>query len=65
MKKDYSPVLPFDGTLNDNFVVYDEVKYECKVDRYQTESPIRLHHKSVVKYYNCAVDEKPVRLGGG
>ncbi|MCR5204452.1 MAG: hypothetical protein K6E47_05310 [Lachnospiraceae bacterium] len=65
MKKEYSPVLPFDGTMEDKFSIYDEEKYTCRVDLYQTEKPIKLHHNSMVKYYSYGVDVKPVRLGGG
>ena len=64
MDKEYSPVLPFDCTLNDNFVVYDNVKYECRIDRYQSEAPVSMHHSTMVKYYNCNFEEKPMRLGG-
>lgn len=65
MKKDYAPVLPFDGTQTDKFVIYDQEAYTCHVDLYQTEKPIKLHHNSVVKYYSAKCNSKPVRLGGG
>ena len=65
MDKKYAPVLPFDGTATDNFQVYDNMKYNCKIDQYQTESPIKMHHSTMVKYYTCKYEEKPVSLGGG
>lgn len=65
MDKKYAPVLPFDGTEADNFEVYDKMTYNCKIDLYQSESPIKLHHSSMVKYYSCKYENKPVRLGGG
>ena len=64
MGKKYTPILPYDGSLNDNFIVYDDVKYKCNVDLYQTESPVKLHHESVVKYYSCVEEKKPMRIGG-
>ena len=62
MGKEYTPVLPFDGTMNDNFVIYDNTVYKCTVDSYQV--PIKLHHDAMVKYYSCNYEEKPVRIGG-
>jgi hypothetical protein len=64
MKKEYAPVLPFDATQTDKFVIYDEEKYTCHIDRYQAEKPIKMHHNTMVKYYSCNYDQKPVRLGG-
>jgi len=65
MEKKYSPVLPFDCTVNDSFVVYNNVKYQCNIEKYQTEDPIRLHHNNMVKYYDCKYEDKPMKLGGG
>ena len=64
MEKKYTPVLPFDATINDSFIVYDNETYKCRIDQYQSENPIALHQKTMVKYYNCDYKEKPVRLGG-
>lgn len=64
MKKEYSPVLPFDATQTDKFLIYDEQTYTCKIERYQTEKPIKLHHQAMVKYYSYNYEQKPVRLGG-
>lgn len=64
MMKEYTPILPFDATQNDQFVIYDKTTYVCRIDQYQTEKPVKLHHSSMVKYYNCSIDEEPVRLGG-
>lgn len=63
-KENFSPVLPFDATQTDNFLIYDNVKYVCGVDRYQADSPICLHQKSMVKYYTCSYSQTPVAIGG-
>jgi len=62
--RSYSPVLPFDGTQNDSFLIYDNERYVCHVDHYKSESQVRLHHNTMVKYYSCKVSEEPVLLGG-
>ena len=65
MDKEYSPVLPFDCTVNDNFIVYDNVTYRCGIDQYQAERTVKMHHSTMIKYYQCAQEEKPRKLGGG
>ncbi len=61
---EFAPVLPYDGSQNDNFTIYDNMKYVCRVDQYQADSPIRLHHNSLKKYYTCKYSSEPVCIGG-
>lgn len=61
--KKYSPLLPFDGTQMDNFQIYDNVKYTCKLDL-RKENIITMHNENMVKYYECLADQAPVKIGG-
>ena len=62
-KENFSPVLPFDATQTDNFLIYDNVKYSCAIDL-QKENMISMHQPSMVKYYECAADQTPIKIGG-
>lgn len=62
IEKKYTPILPFDGTQMDNFQIYDNVKYTCKID-FQRENVISMKSGNMVKYYQCNNTE-PVRIGG-
>lgn len=64
MKKEYTTLLPFDGTQNDKFEMYDKAEYKCGLDMYREEKPVKIHHNTMIKYYSCKYEEKPVRLGG-
>lgn len=62
--KKYTPILPFDGTLADNFMIYDNVTYVCRIDRSSPDSPVKLHHDSMIKYYSYGYSQEPVKIGG-
>ncbi|MBO4782299.1 MAG: hypothetical protein IK014_00715 [Lachnospiraceae bacterium] len=64
MKKEYAPILPFDGSQTDKFEMYDNADYRFGIDMYKDEKPVKLHHNSMIKYYSCKMEDKPVRLGG-
>lgn len=64
MKKEYTPILPFDATQTDNFEIYEKAEYKFSLDMYREEKPVKLHHNSMIKYYSCNYEAKPVKLGG-
>ena len=57
MKKEYTPLLPFDGTQNDKFEMYDKAEYKCRLDMYREEKPVKIHHNTMIKYYSCKYEE--------
>lgn len=63
-EKKYTPILPFDGTMADSFFIYDNVPYVCRIDRNSPDSPVSMHHESMIKYYSYAYNTEAVKVGG-
>ena len=61
-EKSYTPMLPFDDTVAENFVIYYPVPYIRDVNLIPPEK-IAMESGNVVKYYRYQVTE-PVALGG-
>lgn len=61
-EKSYTPLLPFDDTVAENFVIYYPVPYIRDVNLIPPEK-IAMESGNVVKYYRYQVTE-PVALGG-
>ena len=60
-EKKYTPILPFDGTLNENFIIYDNQTYHQNID-YITPEKVKKDSGNIVKYYRCS-DVKPCYIG--
>jgi len=59
------PLLPFDSTVTDNFIIYSQspfVKYE-RNRSYLDESTIMMNNPNMVKYYTVN-EEEPIKVGG-
>ena len=61
-EKSYTPLLPFDDTVAENFVIYYPFPYIRDVNLIPPEK-IAMESGNVVKYYRYQVTE-PVALGG-
>ncbi len=61
-EKGYTPLLPFDSTVAENFVIYYPVPYVRDVNLIPPEK-IAMESGNVVKYYRYQVTE-PVAIGG-
>ena len=60
-EKKYTPILPFDGTLNENFIIYDNQTYYKNIE-YITPEKVNKESGNIVKYYRCS-DVKPYYIG--
>lgn len=61
-EKGYTPLLPFDSTLTDNFIIYYPVPYVRDISLIPPEK-IALESGNVIKYYRYTVAE-PIPIGG-
>jgi len=61
-EKGYTPLLPFDSTVAENFVIYYPVPYIRDVNLIPPEK-IAMESGNVVKYYRYQITE-PVAIGG-
>ncbi len=61
-EKGYTPLLPFDSTVAENFVIYYPVPYVRDITLIPPEK-IAMESGNVVKYYQYQVTE-PVAIGG-
>lgn len=61
-EKGYTPLLPFDSTVAENFIIYYPIPYVRDVNLIPPEK-IALESGNVVKYYRYQVTE-PVAIGG-
>ena len=61
-EKGYTPLLPFDSTLAENFIIYYPVPYVRDVNFIPPEK-IAMESGNIVKYYRCQMAE-PVPVGG-
>lgn len=60
-QKKYTPILPFDGTLSENFITYDNLPYHQNMDYIRPEN-IKKDSGNIIKYYRCS-DVKPCYVG--
>lgn len=56
----YSPVLPFDPSMYDSFVTYDNMPYTCNRD--MCRNAIAMHSGNIVKYFSYQMDETKVAV---
>lgn len=61
-EKGYTPLLPFDSTVAENFIIYYPVPYIRDVNLIPAEK-IAMESGNVVKYYRYQVTE-PIAIGG-
>ena len=61
-EKGYTPLLPFDSTVAENFIIYYPTPYIRDVNLIPPEK-IAMESGNVVKYYRCQIAE-PVAIGG-
>lgn len=61
-EKEYTPILPYDATITDNFTIYYPVAYTRNLNLVPPEA-IAMESGNVVKYYRCA-EKDPVPIGG-
>ncbi|MBQ9767639.1 MAG: hypothetical protein IJW37_06020 [Lachnospiraceae bacterium] len=57
-----TPLLPFDSTVAENFVIYYPIPYVRDITLIPPEK-IAMESGNVIKYYRC-VATKPVPVGG-
>ncbi|MCH5273727.1 MAG: hypothetical protein J1E35_08635 [Lachnospiraceae bacterium] len=56
----YTPLLPFDSTLADNFVIYYPTAYVRDISLIPPEK-IAMESGNLIKYYRCNItDPKPI-----
>ena len=61
-EKSYTPLLPFDGTVAENFVIYYPTPYARDINLIPPEK-IAMESGNVVKYYSYQLAE-PTPIGG-
>lgn len=61
-EKTYTPILPFEDTVLDTFLCYDNVKYKRDLDVAQ-DGMVMLHNPNLIKYYETNSNEA-VKIGG-
>lgn len=59
--KKYTPILPFDGTIGENFIIYDNQTYHQDIN-YITADHVKKDSGNIIKYYRCS-DIKPCYIG--
>ncbi|WP_066714272.1 hypothetical protein [Clostridium sp. Marseille-P299] len=60
--KDYTPILPYDITLGESFVIYDNTTYQRDHDLCNKET-IHMESGNIVKYSTCNIT-KATKIGG-
>ncbi len=60
--KKYTPILPFNDTFKDGFVIYNQVVYTRDIALTEKEI-IDNHSDNMIKYYTTNIQE-PVKIGG-
>lgn len=61
-KNDYTPLLPFDSTVAENFVIYYPTAYVRDINLIPPEK-IAMESGNVIKYYRC-ISTEPIPIGG-
>ena len=57
----YTPILPFNDLAQDNFIIYNNVKYRRDVAL--TECGTMKHNPNMIKYYTTQ-NVEPIKIGG-
>ena len=58
----FAPILPFEDTFKDGFIIYNQVVYTRDIALTEKEF-IDNHSDNMIKYYSTVVQE-PVKIGG-
>ena len=58
----YTPILPFEDTMKDGFVIYNQVVYTRDIALTEKEI-IDNHSDNMIKYYTTVMHD-PVKIGG-
>ncbi len=58
----YTPILPFEDTMKDGFVIYNQVVYTRDIALTEKEI-IDNHSDNMIKYYTTVM-QGPVKIGG-
>ena len=61
-KQSYTPLLPFDSTVAENFTIYYPIPYIRDINLIPSEK-IALESGNIIKYYRYRLAE-PVPVGG-
>lgn len=61
-KQNYTPLLPFDSTVAENFVIYYPTAYVRDINLIPPEK-IAMESGNLIKYYRCNIKE-PTPVGG-
>lgn len=61
-EKSYTPLLPFDSTVAENFVIYYPIPYIRDINLIPPEK-IAMESGNVIKYYSYQFSE-PIAIGG-
>lgn len=61
-EKEYTPILPYDATVGENFTIYYPTRYVRNYNLIPPEK-IAMESGNVIKYYRCT-EEEPVPIGG-
>ena len=59
--KKYTPILPFDGTIGENFIIYNNQTYHQDIN-YITADNVKKDSGNIIKYYRCS-DVKTCYVG--
>lgn len=60
--KKFTPLLPFDSSLGEQFALYDNMTYVCDNDICNA-GMVKMESGNVCKFYRCKSTE-PIKIGG-
>ncbi len=60
-KNKFTPLLPYDGTIGQNFSMYDKMPYYC--DRDLCHPNIIMSTGNIVKYYTYNLEDDIIKIG--
>lgn len=61
-EKRYTPLLPFNDLMRDNFIIYDNMTYVRDLDL-TCDVGIIMHNPNMIKYYTT-MSAETVKIGG-
>lgn len=61
-KKDYMPLLPFDVTFGDHFIIYDSSDYQADTTLCNKEN-VRMYSGNIYKFFTYSLND-PYKVGG-
>ncbi|MBO4496885.1 MAG: hypothetical protein IJL07_12245 [Lachnospiraceae bacterium] len=59
----FAPILPFDQTGFDNFIIYNPTGYTRDLSISEDDEPLKMHNPNMIKYFRCENTE-PIKIGG-